>query len=59
MDRLTIRLENGQADLKTTELKDPCEFCYDMIQKLAYYEDLEEQKRLIILASDEDQLKNV
>lgn len=42
-ERLTIRDENGVADLKKSAMKDPCEYCYDTIQKLAHYEDLEEQ----------------
>ena len=49
MERLTIRLENGEADLKTCSLKDPCEYCYDVIRKLAGYEDLEEQGLLLRL----------
>ena len=46
MNRLT-EWKDGIAVLKETELNDPCEFCYDSIQKLAHYEDLEEQGRLI------------
>lgn len=49
MKRLTYRYENGIAHLIETELKDACEYCYDAAQKLAYYEDLEEQGRLITL----------
>lgn len=43
MERLTYRYENGIAHLIETELKDACEYCYDAAQKLAHYEDLEEQ----------------
>ena len=49
MGRLTYRYENGIAHLIETELKDACEYCYDAAQKLAHYEDLEEQGRLIEL----------
>lgn len=49
MERLTYRDKNGIADLKMTSLKDPCEYCQNAIEKLAYYEDLEEQSRLIEL----------
>ena len=43
MERLTYRDNNGIADLKMTNLKDPCEYCNNAIEKLAHYEDLEEQ----------------
>lgn len=49
MERLTYRDNNGIANLKMTNLKDPCEYCHNAIQKLAHYEDLEEQGRLIEL----------
>lgn len=42
MKRLTYRDKNGIADLKMTNLKDSCEYCINAIEKLAYYEDLEE-----------------
>lgn len=47
--RFTTRDESGLATLVTTDLNDPCEWCYDAIQKLAYYEDLEETNRKILL----------
>lgn len=34
-----------------------CNEIYNALSKLRYYEDLDEQGRLIIIASDEDQLK--
>lgn len=48
MDRLT-KWKHGFAYLKTTELHDPCEWCFEATQKLAHYEDLEEAGRLIEL----------
>lgn len=42
MERLIYRDKNGITDLKMTNLKDPCEYCKNAIEKLAYYEDLEE-----------------
>ena len=48
MDRLT-KWKHGFAYLKTTELHDPCEWCFEATQKLAHYEDLEEAGRIIIL----------
>lgn len=37
--RLTYRDENGIAHLKESELNDPSEYCYNVTQKLAHYED--------------------
>lgn len=48
-ERLTVRSERGTAILKETDIKDRCEYCYEATQKLAHYEDLEEQDRLVIL----------
>lgn len=48
-ERLTVRSERGTAILKETDIKDRCEYCYEATQKLAHYEDLEEQGRLVIL----------
>lgn len=48
-ERLTIRSERGTAILKETDIKDRCEYCYEATQKLAHYEDLEEQGKLIEL----------
>lgn len=48
-ERLTVRSERGTAILKETDIKDRCEYCYEATQKLAHYEDLEEQGRLIEL----------
>lgn len=48
-ERLTMQDERGTAILKETDMKDRCEYCYEAIQKLAHYEDLEEQGRLIEL----------
>lgn len=48
-ERLTIKDERGMAILKETDMKDRCEYCYEATQKLAHYEDLEEQGRLIEL----------
>ena len=48
-ERLTVRSERGTAILKETYIKDRCEYCYEATQKLAHYEDLEEQGRLIEL----------
>lgn len=48
-ERLTVRSERGTAILKETDMKDRCEYCYEATQKLAHYEDLEEQGRLIEL----------
>ena len=48
-ERLTIKDERGMAILKETDMKDRCEYCYEATQKLAHYEDLEEQDRLVIL----------
>ena len=48
-ERLTIKDERGMAILKETDMKDRCEYCYEATQKLAHYEDLEEQDRLIEL----------
>jgi hypothetical protein len=49
MERLTVRSKNGEGDLKTSELNDNCEYCYDAIQKLCDYEDLEAQGLLLKL----------
>ena len=49
VERLTVRSERGTAILKETDIKDRCEYCYEATQKLARYEDLEEQGRLVIL----------
>ena len=48
-ERLTVRSERGTAILKETDMKDRCEYCYEATQKLAHYEDLEEQGRLVEL----------
>lgn len=48
-ERLTVRSERGTAILKETDIKDRCEYCYEATQKLAHYEDLEEQGKLIEL----------
>ena len=48
-ERLTMQDERGTAILKETDMKDRCEYCYEAIQKLSHYEDLEEQGRLVIL----------
>ena len=48
-ERLTVKDEKGTAFLKESDMKDPCEFCYEATQQLAHYEDLEEQGRLVIL----------
>lgn len=69
MERLTQKQSAGY-DLKALngawcnhycheQRVETCNECgiYQAIQKLAYYEDLDEQGRLIIIASDEDQLK--
>lgn len=48
-ERLTMQDERGTAILKETDMKDRCEYCYEATQKLAHYEDLEEQGRLIEL----------
>lgn len=48
-ERLTVKDEKGTAFLKESDMKDPCEFCYEATQKLAHYEDLEEQGKLIEL----------
>lgn len=48
-ERLTVKDEKGTAFLKESDMKDPCEFCYEAAQKLAHYEDLEEQGKLIEL----------
>lgn len=37
--RLTYRDENGIAHLRESELNDPCEYCYNVTQKIAHYED--------------------
>lgn len=54
MDRLT-KWKHGFAYLKTTELHDPCEWCFEATQKLAHYEDLEEAKRLVELPCKVDE----
>lgn len=69
MKRLTEKQSAGY-DLKALNgewcnhycLKQRIETCnecgiYQAIQKLAHYEDLEDEGRLIVLASDEDQLR--
>ena len=54
MDRLT-KWEHGFACLKTTELHDPCELCFESTQKLAHYEHLEEAGRLMELPCKVDE----
>ena len=49
MSRYTYIDENNIAHLIKTDLNDPCEYCFYAIQKLAIYENLKEQNRLILL----------
>ena len=54
--RFTNRYSNGKAFIMNCALQST-NGIKDVIEKLAYYEDLEEQGRLIVLASNEDQLR--
>lgn len=49
MSRYTYMDENNIAYLKKSDLNDPCENCFYAIHKLAIYENLEEQGRLLLL----------
>ena len=54
--RFTNRYSNGKAFITNCSLQ-TTNGIEDAIEKLAKYEDLEEQGRLIVVASDKDQLK--
>ena len=59
MERLTYRDISGIARCKVFRCMDDCEHCdhyRKILNKLAYYEDLEEKGKLIALSSDENQL---
>ena len=61
MERLTKRNENGNprcGAFRCMELEcsAACEYYWEMIEKLAHYEDLEEQGKLIVLPCTEGDL---
>lgn len=61
MERLTYRDISGIARCKVFRCMDKCEYCdhyRKILNKVAHYEDLEKEGKLIVLASDKKTIRH-